>query len=338
MCSPRRTVRRARIGFTLVELLVVIGIIAVLIAILLPALQKARSQAKTVQCASNLRQIGIALQIYTGANKGYLPPGFGRTNPADANSPVYNWTSLLVAQMDRGQGATNSAADLANATSTTGGFRKIFLCPELTGMFSEFDPNDVAVTHYLAHPRLMPNIYGSGSGSADGYVRTFGGNPIAVLKPYNLPRLKKSAEIIMAFDGSMSLLAGVGQHTNYSGSPYYRPRQGIPVGDGIDTRAVGRFRTALIADWANTSVKPDQPVDMTPYSAQTGGPSSLAMTNTDQDGNDRNFRFRHRSNDLLNALFADQHVATFATSKRNLTTAPPNGGELTRGHINLNKP
>jgi prepilin-type N-terminal cleavage/methylation domain-containing protein/prepilin-type processing-associated H-X9-DG protein len=77
MMIPRQPVARHRrfAGFSLVELLVVIGIIAVLIALLLPSLARAREQAKRTQCLSNLRQIGIAIHGYASDHKGRIPYG-----------------------------------------------------------------------------------------------------------------------------------------------------------------------------------------------------------------------------------------------------------------------
>src|SRR5436853_687738 len=64
---------RARRGFTLVELLVVIGIIALLIGVLLPALKAAREQAISLQCQSNLRSCGQVFYVYAAQNRGFFP-------------------------------------------------------------------------------------------------------------------------------------------------------------------------------------------------------------------------------------------------------------------------
>lgn len=77
---------RRRHGFTLVELLVVIGIIAVLVSILLPALNRARAQAVTVQCAANMKQLAMALQLYTLDFKGYVPKPLFSIDPPETRS------------------------------------------------------------------------------------------------------------------------------------------------------------------------------------------------------------------------------------------------------------
>jgi prepilin-type N-terminal cleavage/methylation domain-containing protein/prepilin-type processing-associated H-X9-DG protein len=91
--NPQSEIRNA---FTLVELLVVIGIIAVLTGILLPALSGARSRANSVKCMANLRQIGLGLVLYNGANRGYNVPSFNMTGVAGgADVPLDGWAPIL---------------------------------------------------------------------------------------------------------------------------------------------------------------------------------------------------------------------------------------------------
>jgi len=94
-----------RKGFTLVELLVVIGIIALLMGMLLPSLSRAQAYARKIACASNMRQVYIELQLYADANRGWLFPRrdefpwtFGYIGPA--TNPAEVWTTIVFGRTD----------------------------------------------------------------------------------------------------------------------------------------------------------------------------------------------------------------------------------------------
>src|SRR5438067_1293739 len=132
---PSKSGTRLRWAFTLIELLVVIAILAVLIGLLLPAVQKVREAANRTQCANNLKQIGLACHAYHAAHQSF-PPGFtsaSATVDGDGTGPGWGWAAYLLPylEQDNLHRQINFARDIRDPANALARVQTVkgFLCP-----------------------------------------------------------------------------------------------------------------------------------------------------------------------------------------------------------------
>jgi prepilin-type processing-associated H-X9-DG protein/prepilin-type N-terminal cleavage/methylation domain-containing protein len=325
--DPRRC-----IGFTLVELLVVIGIIAVLIGILLPALSKARDQANQIKCQANLRTIGQAIIMYAGDNQGILPFGFTYTGEQIGVQPITNnainytdldtpnmptfvdWSELIAHEISSISGTNSNNSALSGSTNQQ--FRGYFICPaapqsEVDNLFLD----------YSCHPRLMPDL-GYQDPLAEAQV-AFG--PKIFCKPYKIANIKRATEIAIIFDASVYSRGGVwttSADADGLDKGYLFMRSGTALTD------VYNF-TPSFGSWNSDQINAGQPVSMDSGNGNNGSNLTSAY-NTDTQTNWATIRFRHSSNTAMNALMVDGHVEVYHYNANTFVT------DMLRKNINVN--
>jgi prepilin-type N-terminal cleavage/methylation domain-containing protein len=283
-------------AFTLVELLVVIGIIALLISILLPSLNKARQQTSLLDCQARLRTMGQALNIYNTEYKGALPWGVvdhgaawtdtAPFTPSTSNQEQYEWWMFTLSQV-----MNRNARDAQ-------GFARV------SPIFRDRDTIEVAdaryVNHYTANPRVLYQANAYDSAPAIFSNGTLFAEPAAQRKQRKMGTIKKTSNIFVIWDGPQF----VDQQYN-----------AYPLTSAIDSWGMDNT-TGLCFDApysGNQYGKAILPAPNTGFSGVSDGKLKQKERNADFTQAfqwEGSMRFRHVGNSTLAALCLGGHIET----------------------------
>jgi prepilin-type processing-associated H-X9-DG protein/prepilin-type N-terminal cleavage/methylation domain-containing protein len=296
MPPPTTSKSAAHAAFTLVELLVVIGIIALLISILLPALGKARQHSQTVACLSNLRQIGQAAAMYASQNGGYTVPGYGdesgpRTSngvPLDAENyaTVLVNTHCLVAPSVEGgvKSGPNMRSSVFHCPAGLGDGIATFLQPGITTPLPTSRAAGLAQEPWRVQSKttgvILDTWYGINA-NRDAYkahqapCRRLPDDGGVVPPDWTLPKLvqiRGASEMVFLFDGTFCNLYYEAdrisaRHNNYratnilffDGHAATYETASLPGGLGPNPNGTDMFTIAILAKYPGTRWRLDQP-------------------------------------------------------------------------------
>jgi prepilin-type processing-associated H-X9-DG protein len=275
-----------------VELLVVIGIIALLISILLPSLGKARDSANKVKCEATLHSLGQGIYIYTAVNKGTLPMGVFWDGTS--NDTATDWVLLVQATLMKGAPADYTGFLKYSAYADLQA-RRMFMCSEAPDVsFSSAQATaSFLVTNcvcYSANPAVLGGqIYSVGPDDSS--------QGPGITRPMRLSTSRHPSDTAMLFDASVYPFSP-GTFQQYADNP-----DAVWLDNGGFTKYAGLSAASYTR--LNPASNLGNSVDMTPLS------NSTADCNKDNAGNAFNIRFRHMKNTVSNVLFIDGHVQSF---------------------------
>jgi prepilin-type processing-associated H-X9-DG protein/prepilin-type N-terminal cleavage/methylation domain-containing protein len=270
--------QRTRVGFTLVELLVVIGIIALLISILLPALNRARAAANLVKCQAQMRQIGQAIQLYANRYDGYLPATMFEYVPSIYDD-WWGWQAYHITGMLTGELGMKDVYD-KNRT-----FGRWHVSP----VFHDVDVPEPATSWgnpWLYHYNFNLAMFPYRQVNVD-WVHN--GTPATERKFLirSIGRVRPAANVVAVWDGSVQTGNGGNAHHHHAGmrdtlggQPWYAGGRNFDY-NGMEQ--LGGWLDRKMESHAN----------------------AIRLAYTDSNGH---VDFRHVRNTTANLLFLDGHV------------------------------